>query len=275
MIAESISKETVNDRVMDAFKGMCNKYGGPAQYLQQVWGSKLSEFAAALMEQFPPDTAAAYWDHPNLQNIDPREVQTTVVRPMVVHPAMLCFNPDASVKAPGVQGPGASALSLSPSTPALCPLPPLPLCPCPPPLPVGRHRRLLPSPFPPLLNDPGEAGAGVGGEKPLDLRTLALQGNPAMHTCVAILEQILVDGFTSANDPLKVQEFPDDGNMATITFGNNVQTRAFRISYVKGMARSCTLLAISSMFIQDELNIREVLPGRREGEGGGPGCRGP
>ncbi|CAK0791188.1 unnamed protein product [Prorocentrum cordatum] len=191
IVASGDSNQPANDRIVSAFKQMCNA----RQYLQQTWDTtpKMFEFANALLRQFPPDMSASYSAQPELQKVDPKELGKKEVPTMVVHPAMLRFNTDASIKAWGH-------------------------CAC--------------------------------------------QGR--MHICIEILEQVLPDGFATANDPMWVTELPDDGaNIMVSMDDGHASTRAFRIGYVKGMARTCALLALASMFIQDELSIKEAPPGRR------------
>ena len=69
-----------------------------------------------------------------------------------------------------------------------------------------------------------------------------LKPPPGGEFCKCLLEEILMDGFQSASDPLLVLQHEPDCAPLDLPCGDHGQLRAFSLAYVKGYTRAVTLL---------------------------------
>ena len=88
----------------------------------------------------------------------------------------------------------------------------------------------------------------------------SLKGPPDSKVCLQLAEEILTDGFLTANDSVLVA--PMEPRSEPLSFGPPLPASpgqqaiaAFSIGYVKGSARIMTLMAMLLLFAQDQINV--------------------
>ena len=91
----------------------------------------------------------------------------------------------------------------------------------------------------------------------------SLRGPPALRTCCLLADEILTDGFVTVGDPLLVtrKECPptDKGTGHWPSQDQGQPTApAFAMGFVKGSARICTLHALVTVLLDEELSMSEA-----------------
>ena len=79
--------------------------------------------------------------------------------------------------------------------------------------------------------------------------------HPDSDICNKIIERILVEGFTSGREPLWIKGCGGT-DFVSVPLGPPPRS----IGYVKGSARVCSLLAILSVMLEEEVNIEQAFP---------------
>ncbi len=91
----------------------------------------------------------------------------------------------------------------------------------------------------------------------------AITGHPEACTAKALCGMMVKEGFISVYGPLWLDASKPLSREAdeerVPSFIGNDKFDAFNVHYVKGSARATTLLCICAMFIQDAVNMKEVL----------------
>ena len=70
----------------------------------------------------------------------------------------------------------------------------------------------------------------------------------ARETSIKIMEEIMMDGFVSKGDPLKIFQ---PSSLQAVTIDVTTPLADFSLGYVKSMNRACTLLCLLSLIIED------------------------
>ena len=92
----------------------------------------------------------------------------------------------------------------------------------------------------------------------------SLKGAPDGRIAIQLCEQYLKDGFVSAGDPIMVLTVDIDDSAELFgppvkAVGQNVASlTAFPVEYVKGSARTQTLLALLSILLNDDIDIEQA-----------------
>ena len=89
----------------------------------------------------------------------------------------------------------------------------------------------------------------------------SLKPPPEAHVANLLAEQIVMDGFSTATEPLMLapyQSIPQHFGPPICADTRELSIDAFSITYIKGCARLTALLAMLSLFVDDRVNLRAV-----------------
>ena len=265
---ESSSGASIAERVVTGFAELVKTFGGPRQYLGQRYSSPeaIKAFHDKLLATFPLDPTVAYHQSQCLTEI-PSEAHAAYGKPMVLHPTMFSWDTKSSVKGHWVMiclpSPTVSARLISwrkfhvhfcfatlhwPASMLF--------------MQTGKkmnHSTARPNGF--LISKP--TSGGQKQHRCLQIRNHA-KGNPEGCTCIRLCEQFVQDGFITASEPLWVNvvqcvDLPAFPSAFKPDNESEPAMKPFSLGYIKGSARVTTLLAIISLFLDDEVSLQEVL----------------
>ena len=179
----------VQDQIMCGMEGMCQKYGGPVQYLSHMLPDIASHdaFLKYLVDKFPEVESQYYTSCAHLPPITNDDLATTT--PVCVHVSVLGFDMSCSMKPP-----------------------------------------------------------------------------PGQSRTMGVMEQIVVDGFRTSEEPLLVVQSRPSATIVRVdppwqsSEPGQSPIAPFSVGYMKGMLRASTLLAMLHWCMQNGIDLHTSHP---------------